>query len=228
MKRACIVILTILAVALLAGCGPLREYNSSRNAEALFAQGWDALWQQDNEQAFTLFHEAAELRPAADLLARIGLAYHLQGRCREALPWLQKAFETQPRQPWAATVALAAGYASSGQPSRARPLIQRALLHLPDDPMLLNNIAYPMADANVLAAEAAVILEEAVRQDPHSGIILDSLGWAYFRQGRTEEALLILQKAIALSPDPEIRRHLTAALQALKPSPGSPQREGTR
>jgi len=216
MRRGLVSIGVILGTILLAGCGPIREYAASRKAENLLAEGWQALLQEDKEKASLFFHEAIRLRPAGDVFARIGLAYHLCGYFREALPWLKKAFAMDSHQPWPAKVALAAGYAASGQPEQARPHIQDALLHLPDDPFLLNNLAYPLADAGLLLEEVTLILEKAVEKAPRNGVILDSLGWAYFRQGHAEEALPILEQAARLAPHEEIRRHLAEVRRTLK------------
>src|SRR5690606_22555106 len=44
---------------------------------------------------------------------------------------------------------------------------------------------------------------------PNDGYIVDSLGWAFYRLGRYEEAVEALERAVQLRPnDPEINDHL--------------------
>jgi Flp pilus assembly protein TadD len=53
------------------------------------------------------------------------------------------------------------------------------------------------------------MLREAVRLKPRDGYIIDSLGWAYYRLGRYDEAVRELERAIELRPaDPVINDHL--------------------
>ena len=57
--------------------------------------------------------------------------------------------------------------------------------------------------------EAGKMLQKAVNQRPDSGYIIDSLGWAYFKLGRYDEALTQLELAAELNPnDPVINDHL--------------------
>jgi Flp pilus assembly protein TadD len=54
-----------------------------------------------------------------------------------------------------------------------------------------------------------MFLERAAALRPDSGAIVDSLGWAFFKLGRTPEAVTELERAAALLPtDPVINDHL--------------------
>ncbi|MDD3446051.1 MAG: tetratricopeptide repeat protein, partial [Zavarzinia sp.] len=51
---------------------------------------------------------------------------------------------------------------------------------------------------------------------PDDGYIIDSLGWVYFRQGRFDEAVVELEKAVSLRPgDPTLNDHLGDAYWAV-------------
>jgi Flp pilus assembly protein TadD len=53
------------------------------------------------------------------------------------------------------------------------------------------------------------MLRKAVEQRSHDGFIIDSLGWAYYRLGRYDEALRFLERAVELqASDPVINDHL--------------------
>jgi Flp pilus assembly protein TadD len=57
--------------------------------------------------------------------------------------------------------------------------------------------------------EAFKMLQRAVELSPRDGMIIDSLGWAYYRLGRYDDAVRELEKAVELKPgDPTINDHL--------------------
>lgn len=74
---------------------------------------------------------------------------------------------------------------------------------------VLNYLAYSWVDQNINIDEAFTMLKQAVDASPRDGMIIDSLGWAYFRLGRWDDAVRELEKAIELKPgDPTINDHL--------------------
>ena len=74
---------------------------------------------------------------------------------------------------------------------------------------VLNYLAYSWVDQNMNIDEAFTMLKQAVDASPRDGMIIDSLGWAYFRLGRYDDAVRELEKAIELKPgDPTINDHL--------------------
>jgi Flp pilus assembly protein TadD len=53
------------------------------------------------------------------------------------------------------------------------------------------------------------MIEKALHARPNDGAIVDSLGWVLLRQGETQQALRLLEKAAELQPeDPSITGHL--------------------
>jgi|GEM_PF-6881557 len=186
--------------------GPV--YLAAAGAEKAFRKGVEAGFSGRSNFTASHFKQAIKLRPAADLAARIGLAYHIQEDFAEGLPYLQQAFAEEPQQPWAVKVALAAAYADAGEEEKGKAMIAEALSRLPEDPGIMNNLAYPMADGDILVDEAAIMLKKAVRRSPKSWEILDSLGWAYYRQGKLEEAKAILAKALEMHSDEIVFQHL--------------------
>ena len=53
------------------------------------------------------------------------------------------------------------------------------------------------------------MIQDAVAAQPDDGYITDSLGWAYYRLGRYDEAVVHLERAAELMPtDPIINDHL--------------------
>jgi Flp pilus assembly protein TadD len=57
------------------------------------------------------------------------------------------------------------------------------------------------------------MLEKARSLRPYDGYIIDSVGWAYYRLGRFDDAAQTLEAAVLLVPgDPTINDHLGDAL----------------
>jgi pentatricopeptide repeat protein len=60
--------------------------------------------------------------------------------------------------------------------------------------------------------EAVELIQKALELDPENGYFIDSLGWAYYQQGKYAEALRELQRAAERAKDdPEIFDHLADA-----------------
>jgi len=75
--------------------------------------------------------------------------------------------------------------------------------------MALNYLGYTYADRGIRLDEAVDLINRALVLRPDDGYYMDSLGWAYYKQGKTGEAMKLLQKAILLVPkDPVILEHL--------------------
>jgi len=76
----------------------------------------------------------------------------------------------------------------------------------------LNDAGYAFVDAGIREDEALKLIEEAVRLQPLQPAYIDSLGWAYYRQGRFDEAAFHLERAARLlgRRDAEILWHLGA------------------
>jgi len=86
---------------------------------------------------------------------------------------------------------------------------KKALELYPDQPDVLNYLGYSWIDQGTRLEEGLEMVKKAVALKPNSGFIIDSLGWAYYRLGRYEDAVVELQRALELMPsDPVINDHL--------------------
>lgn len=91
--------------------------------------------------------------------------------------------------------------------------IETALKLSPDQPELLNYLGYSWVDRGRKIPEALAMLEKARTLRPYDGYIVDSVGWAYYRLGRYDDAARTLEAAVLLVPgDPTINDHLGDAL----------------
>ena len=79
----------------------------------------------------------------------------------------------------------------------------------PNDAASQNYLGYMWADQGVQLDRARDLLEKAVGREPRNAAYLDSLGWAYFRLGRIEDAQRTLREAYRREPsDPTIEEHM--------------------
>jgi len=78
--------------------------------------------------------------------------------------------------------------------------------------VMLNLAGYTMVDEGVRLKEALDMIEEAVRLVPLEATFIDSLGWAYYRLGRYQDAAFHLERAARLSEqdNAEVLWHLGA------------------
>lgn len=102
------------------------------------------------------------------------------------------------------------------RPQEAIAVLREAQALKPDHPMLQNNLGYLLLEKGGDLAEAARLIESALKQDPNNASTLDSWGWVLFKQGHFQEAEKAFRKALDSSPDsPEMRRHLGETLLKL-------------
>lgn len=113
------------------------------------------------------------------------------------------------REHWAIYYYRGMSYERAKQWPLAEKDFQLALTLSPENPQVLNYLGYSWVDQGMNLDQALEMIRKAVSLRPRDGYIVDSLGWAYYRLGRYEEAAAELEKAIVLSPnDPTINDHL--------------------
>jgi tetratricopeptide (TPR) repeat protein len=93
---------------------------------------------------------------------------------------------------------------------------KHALELYPDQPLVLNYLAYSWVDQGSHLDEALPMLRKAVELRPTDGYIVDSLGWADYKLGHYDDAMKELERAVDLKPaDPVINDHLGDAYWAV-------------
>jgi tetratricopeptide (TPR) repeat protein len=110
---------------------------------------------------------------------------------------------------WRLLYARGVAYERTGQWPQGEADLKAALAQAPDEPELLNYLGYSWIDRGQNLKEALGMVEKAVGQNPRSGAMVDSLGWAYYRLGDYKKAVNKLEEAVELEAgDPEINNHL--------------------
>lgn len=100
-------------------------------------------------------------------------------------------------------------YERMKQWAKAEADLKTALKLNPNQPLVLNYLGYSWVDQGLNLGPAMALIRKAVKIKPDDGYIVDSLGWAYFRQGNFDAAVRYLERAASLRPDdPTINDHL--------------------
>jgi len=153
-----------------------------------------------------------------DVITALGNVQRSRKKYEEAAETYSRAISLIGDQPasnfWTTFYFRGTAYERAKQWAKAEADLKKALeLMPPSQPgaraQVLNYLAYSWVDQNINIDEAFTMLKQAVDASPRDGMIIDSLGWAYFRLGRWDEAMRELEKAIELKPgDPTINDHL--------------------
>ena len=97
----------------------------------------------------------------------------------------------------------------SQQWPRAEADFKKALELEPEQPYVMNYLAYSWVEQRQHLDEAFTMLKRAVELKPEDGFIVDSLGWAYYQQRQYDKAVEYLERAVELEPvDATINDHL--------------------
>ena len=85
----------------------------------------------------------------------------------------------------------------------------RALELSPNQFQVLNYVGYTLVDRGEQLDEALDMIQRAVAAQPDAGYIIDSLGWAQYRLGYYNEAVVHMERAVELmATDPIVNDHL--------------------
>ena len=110
---------------------------------------------------------------------------------------------------WAVFYSRGVALERTGDWPRAEADFDHALQLSPDQPLVLNYLAYSWTEKGQNLARAQEMILRAAASRPDDGAIADSLGWVLYRQGNTAEAVRVLERAVELEPeDPTINAHL--------------------
>jgi Flp pilus assembly protein TadD len=184
---------------------------SANFADARAKLAWSYQFEGDKEHAVQLAAEAATANPS-DREAAITYADLLRANDRygEAVQVLDRLIASAGETPdWRLLYMRGVALERAGRWPDAENDLKRALILQPEEPELLNYLGYTWIDRGERLDEALDMVRRASAANPHSGAMVDSLGWAHYRLGDYEEAVEKLERAAELEPaDPEINHHL--------------------
>jgi tetratricopeptide (TPR) repeat protein len=147
-----------------------------------------------------------------DTLASIGDVLRGQEKYVEAAEAYSKAITligTPQERNWVLYYTRGISYERSKRWADAERDLQQALKLKPEQPLVMNYLAYSWVEQGVNKTEALAMLKRAVDLRPEDGFIIDSLGWAHYRLGDYKNAIKYLEQAILLEPgEPTVNDHL--------------------
>ncbi len=152
-----------------------------------------------------------------EVIMALGNVLRARKRYAEAAEVYTKAVERigEPnRGHWTLFYFRGSAFERAKQWPKAEADLKKALELVPDTQpggksQVLNYLGYSWVDMGINIDEAFAMLKRAIDLNPRDGMIIDSLGWGYYRLGRYEEAVRELEKAVELKPgDSVINDHL--------------------
>jgi tetratricopeptide (TPR) repeat protein len=162
------------------------------------ATAYEKLRQHD--KAIAMLRQARTLSPT-DPLVEIRLARSQQqsGKGDEAIRTLQAAAAKFPKEP-AVKLSLASTLEREGKYGDAEAMFRQMIADDPNNADALNSLGYMLAERAQKLDEAVSFVQRALVIEPGNGAYLDSLGWAYYKQNRFDQAEAPLKEAAAQLP----------------------------
>jgi tetratricopeptide (TPR) repeat protein len=103
-------------------------------------------------------------------------------------------------------------YLQRNQKADAERDLRSILQFEPNNVVALNSLGYMLTDDSQRYREAEELLTKAHNLKPDDPVIIDSLGWLHYRQGKYVEAIRELRQAYTSYQEPAVAAHLGEAL----------------
>jgi tetratricopeptide (TPR) repeat protein len=102
---------------------------------------------------------------------------------------------------------LAFGLSEAGIPDMAEENYRLAVSLEPENPLMLNNLAYFLIDNDLNVDEGLELVEKALELNPDDYNLLHTKGWGSYKQGSYHEAMELLQKSWDLRRELAVYNH---------------------
>ncbi|MEQ1718107.1 MAG: tetratricopeptide repeat protein, partial [Hyphomicrobium sp.] len=171
----------------------------------------NSLERSDEAQALL---EALSKRDPRDIrpLEALGNIMRSRKRYTDAVAYFSRAIDIIGKgdgRHWGYFYARGTSYERMKNWPAAETDLKRALALAPDQALVLNYLGYSWIDQGKNMKEGMKLIEKAVQLKPDDGYIVDSLGWAHYKQGNYKEAVRYLERAVEIKPeDPTLNDHL--------------------
>jgi putative PEP-CTERM system TPR-repeat lipoprotein len=186
------------------------QKQNPRSAPGYALEGDALMMQADYARAAKAYEKADSLR--SNGLVRIS-AHEAQSLAQKGIASDAPLLAWLEQHPGDVDVRMYLGevYLKEGKREAAIAQYQSLLRDNPKNVRALNNMALSLQQAG--DPRALDYAQQALQLKPNDGIVADTLGWLLVAQGKLNEGLQVMIKAVSLSPDnPEIRYHLIQAL----------------
>jgi tetratricopeptide (TPR) repeat protein len=170
------------------------------------------------DEALAVANRAAVAPTArSDDFARLADIYSSMKRYNEAAAAYGKAVALAPKADaariWPMLLLQASALESANRWPEAKAALGSAIGMAPNEPLVLNFLGYAKLVHGEDLKSAEALIRRASGLAPDDASITDSLGWALYKLGKVDEAIVTLQKAAMGDPaQAEIQEHLGDAL----------------
>jgi tetratricopeptide (TPR) repeat protein len=139
-------------------------------------------------------------------------ALRVKGETNGYISTLEQAQKLFPRD-LSPTLVLASALDGLGRRDAAIQQYRRAMELQPDDPRVLNNLAFAMVETSGNLDEALRMAQRAVQRVPDQPVFVDTLGWIYVKRKMTDSAVQVLDSVVKKQPNnPVFCYHFGVAL----------------
>ena len=148
----------------------------------------------------------------AEVEARLAECSLLRKDLQSALRQIEVARKLQPDNPMVLHN-LGLIYDSLGRRTEARQVYEASLRLNEDDGVVLNNLAYLIAENSGNLDQALTFAQRARQKMPNELGFIDTIGWIYFKKNLPDNALELFENLVRKKPDePIYRYHLALVL----------------
>ncbi len=163
--------------------------------------------------AIALLKELEQVDPKlVEVPIELGDLLRRQERFADAIPYYSNAIKrinNNDSNYWSLYYARGIAYERTNQWPLAEQDFKKALELSPNQPYVLNYLAYSWVEKGIRLDEAQNMLLQAIAEKPADGYIVDSYGWVQYKLGHYDEAVRYLERAVELRPfDALINDHL--------------------
>src|SRR5579864_1032179 len=172
-----------------------------------------AIQAKDFDRAIGEYRVLLTMAPSNKALYfQLAEALRLKGDNNGYIATLEQAQKLFPRD-LMPTLVLATALERVGRSDAAIQQYRHAMELQPDDPRVLNNLAFAMVETNGNLDEALRLAERAVQRVPDQPAFVDTLGWIYVKKKMTASAVQVLNGVVKKQPDnPVFCYHFGVAL----------------
>ena len=153
------------------------------------------------EQVTRMLSEAVEIDPDnLELLLALG-EYHLRsGDDAAAVENLGRALQGSD-QPAKVATHIAQLHYNLGSPRRAIEYYEKAIAIDPDQPMVLNNLAWTYAEEELQIDRALELSLRSLKADADNVVYLDTYAELLYKQGQHDRAIAMMRRALEIEPE---------------------------
>ena len=134
--------------------------------------------------------------------------------CSKALECMKKEKEPDSEIELHSYVLLGEAYNERKMYDKSDEIFDKAIKKSPNNPLILNNYSYYLSLREEKLDLAEKYIKRCLAAEPNSSTYLDTYGWVLYKQGRIQEAIVMVEKAMKNGggDNPEIVEHMCELL----------------